>query len=235
MAGVTEYAETVRRELLEVRVEKIILLGGGGHVKVVIDVILEARKYKIIGIIDLEKKIGQKVLGIPIIASDSDMGAYFKKGIKSCFITLGAIGKPHLRIRLFDLVKRIGFELPNIVHPTAVVSDFAVLGEGNFIAAGAIIQAGANIGNNCIINTNAVIEHDCKIGDFAHIACGTTLSGGVTVGEYSHIGTGVSIIESVKIGSNTIIGAGSVVLEDFGNNIVAYGSPARRIRKNVSQ
>lgn len=212
--------------------QELILLGGGGHCKVVIDTLLLEGEYKVVGITDLQEKIGKKVAGVPIIGTDSALEDYYKRGVSFSFITAGSIGIPSLRITLFNLAKKIGFEFPNIVHPNATISKFAKIGKGNYIAPGVIINSGANIGNNCIINTGAVIDHDCEIGDFVHIAPGVVMSGGVEIGKYSHIGTGSSIVQNLKIGKNTIVGAGSVVVKDIGDNIVAYGNPCKKRRKN---
>lgn len=119
--------------------EKIILFGGGGHCRVVIDAILLGKKYEIIGIIDIAEKIGQKVLDIPIIDDDSKINEYFKKGIKYCFITAGSTGITDLRENLFNLAQGAGFSFPNIIHPSSLVSKFARLGYGNYIAPGVII------------------------------------------------------------------------------------------------
>jgi len=213
--------------------EKILLLGGGGHCKVVIESILLGKKYKIIGILDLKEKVRKKVLGISIIGTDEELRSYFKKGIRNCFISVGSIGDPDLRVKLFRKAHNIGFDFPNILHPHSVLSDSVKMGKGNYIACGTIINAGTVIGDNCIINTGAVIEHDCEVGDFVHVASGATIGGGVTIGDYSHIGTGSSIVQYLKIGKNSIIGAGSVVIKDIKDNIVAYGNPAKGVRVNA--
>ncbi|MBN1914125.1 MAG: acetyltransferase [Candidatus Omnitrophica bacterium] len=213
--------------------EKIILVGGGGHCRVVIETILKQKKYRIAGIIDLPDKIGEEVLSLPVIGCDKDLGNFFKKGIKNCFISLGSVGDPALRIKLALRVKRIGYCLPNIIHPDSSVSGYASLGEGVYIGCNAAVNPGAVIGDNCIINTGAIVEHDCKLGDFVHIASGAVLSGGVTVGKNSHIGTGSCVIGYLKIGQDTVIGAGSVVVKSIGDKSVAFGTPCRRIRKNA--
>ena len=212
--------------------KKIILVGGGGLCKVIIDTLFLENNYKIVGIIDLKEKIGKKVFELSIVGDDSDLENYFNKDIKYSFITAGSIGNPSLRIKLFNKAKHIGFNFPNVSHQSAVVSKFVKFGEGNFIAPGAIVNAGVRIGNNCIINTGAIIDHDCKIDDFVHIAPGVVISGGVEIDKYSHIGTGSSIIQYMKIGKNTIIGAGSNVISDIRDNVIAYGNPCKEIRKN---
>ncbi|MDD5530152.1 MAG: acetyltransferase [bacterium] len=213
--------------------EKIILIGGGGHCKVVIDAILLGEKYKIVGILDVPEKVGEKVLGFPVIGSDNELESYFKKGIKFCFITLGSIGNPNLRKKILNKAKKIGFNFPNVIHPCSVVSKFANIGQGNYIAPGVVINAGVAIGNNCIINTGSIIDHDCKIGDFVHIAPGVMMSGGVEINHYSHIGTGTSIIQYIKVGENTIIGAGSVVVKNIPSNVVAYGNPCKVVSDKI--
>ncbi len=209
------------------------MLGSGGHCRVIIDAILSGKRFEIAGLTDVNKRKGEIIFGMPVLGNDSVLGSCFRKGIKNCFIAVGGIGNPDLRISLFNKVKKIGFKLPNVIHPCSVVSESSKLGEGNYIGPGAIINAGVRIGSNCIINTGAIIEHDCRIADFAHIASGAALSGGVSIKRCSHIGTGASIIQSVKVGKNCIIGAGSVVLKDVADNAIAYGNPLVKVRNNV--
>ncbi|HPZ07438.1 MAG TPA: acetyltransferase [Candidatus Eremiobacteraeota bacterium] len=211
--------------------KKIILIGGGGHCKVVINTIRLVNQYEITGIIEVKEKIGNTIAGIPVIGSDSDLIKYINKGIKLCFITVGSTGSPSLRIKLYNNAKKTGMIFPNIIHPRSIISDSVDMGEGNFIGPGVIINPDAKVGNGCIINTGAIIEHDCKINDFVHIAPGVTLSGGVEIGKNSHIGTGTSIIQYLKIGENTIIGAGSTVVKNIGDNMIAYGNPCKKIRE----
>ena len=116
------------------------------------------------------------------------------------------------------------------IHPSAVVSPSAKIGEGTVVMAGAVINADAVIGRHCIINTGATVDHDCVIGDFCHIAPGTHISGATHVGAGTWIGIGSSVIQCLNIGRNCMIGAGSVVVKDIIDNVVAYGCPAQTIR-----
>lgn len=211
--------------------EDIILIGGGGHCKSVIDSIKTSKLYNIVGILDLKEKLNTEILGIKIIGTDDELGYYYKKGIKNAFLTTGSIGDTLLRKRLYIAALDIGYKFPNIIDNTAILSDEIQLGHGNFIGKGAIINSGTKIGNNCIINTGSMIDHDCSIGDFVHIAPGTTLSGGVIIGENTHIGTNSTIIQDKIVGQNTIIGAGSVVVKDIADNKKAYGNPCREVRR----
>ena len=213
--------------------KKIILLGAGGHCKAVLDILLSYKEYEITGIIDLKDRVGTRVMGISVIGTDQDLQGYYRAGISNCFITVGSIGNPKQRIELYNIAKKIGFEFPNLYSPSAVVSSSVILGQGNFIAHGAIINVGAKIGNFCIINTGAIIEHDCIIGDFAHLSPGAILSGGVTVGDRSHVGTGSMVIQNLEIGSDVIVGAGSVVTRNINKGMVAYGNPSKERKINA--
>lgn len=211
--------------------EEIILIGGGGHCKSVIDSINRSKGYKIAGVIDLIDKVGSEILGVSIIGTDRGLERHYKNGVKNALLTVGSIGDVSLRKKLYSNALAIGFKFPNIIDDTAIISDNAKIGHGNFIGKGAIVNAGAKIGNNCIINTGAIIEHDCNIQDFCHIAPGVTLSGSVLVGENTHIGTNSTVIQNIKIGDNTMIGAGSVVLKDIGSGVKAYGNPCKEVEK----
>jgi len=211
---------------------KILLIGGGGHCRVILDTLSSDRKYLVAGIIDVQQKVGLKIFETSVIGTEKDLAKYHKAGIKDCFISMGSVGDPKLRVKFYRLAKRIGFSFPNIISPLATVSKRASFGEGNFIAPGVIINAGTVISDNCIINTGAIIEHDCIIDNFVHIAPGVVLSGGVEIGQYSHIGTGSIVIQGIKIGANAVIGAGSLVVEDIKSKVIAYGSPCKPRNKN---
>lgn len=207
--------------------EDIILIGGGGHCKSVIDSISKSKDFNIIGILDLPDKVGEEILGVKIIGTDDQLEYYFKNGVKYAFLTAGSIGDVSLRRKLYTVALDIGYIFPSIIDSTAIISDSVKIGYGSFIGKGVIINSNTIIGNNCIVNTGVIIEHDCYIGDFCHIAPGSTLSGGVNIGENSHVGTNSTIIQNINIGENTVIGAGSVVIRDIRNNRRAYGNPCR--------
>lgn len=209
--------------------EKIILLGGGGHCRSIINTIQTWQLYDIVGIIDLKQNIGQYVNGIEIIDSDENLMKYKKAGINNAFISVGSIGNTSIRKRLYNLVKKLGFNDPPIIDGTAIIASDAKVLDGTFVGKGAIINSNCNIGINCIINIGCVIEHDCIIGGFSHVSSGATLCGGVKVGENTHIGANSTIIQYKNIGENVIIGAGSVVTKDIRSNVKAYGNPCREV------
>lgn len=211
--------------------EDIILIGGGGHCKSIIDTINGLKKYNIIGILDIADKVENEICSIKIIGTDDKLEYYYKNGVRNAFLTIGSIGDTTLRRKLYSIALNIGYIFPNIVDNTAIVSDKIEIGHGNFIGKGTIININTKITNNSIINTGAIIEHDCHIGSFCHIAPGTTISGNVVIGENTHIGTNSTIIQNIRIGENVIVGAGSVVIRNIENNVKAYGNPCKEVRK----
>lgn len=212
---------------------KLLLIGAGGHCKIILDLLLHSQEYEVVGIIDLKERLQDNIFGVKVIGTDLDIPKFFKKGIKHCFISIGSVGDPSLRIKMYNIARKSRFVFPNLIHPSALISSRASLGDGNYIAPGVIINVGTRIGNNCIINTGAVIEHDCAIGDFVHIASGVTLGGNVSVNRNTHIGAGSSVIQGIKIGINSIIGAGSVIVKDIEAGCLAFGNPCKFIRKNA--
>lgn len=212
--------------------EKVVLVGGGGNCKVVIDVLRQNDTYEIFGITDVDGG-GRVILGIPVIGTDEVLGELYHQGIRHGLITLGSVGNNGPRIRLFNKLKALGFHLINAIHPKAILGEGLVLGEGNMVMAGSMINPCVIIGNNCIINTGSIIEHDCIIGDHVHIAPGAKLSGGVKVGSGAHVGLGANIIQGISIGAHAIIGAGAVVTKDVPDCCVAVGVPAKVIKENI--
>ena len=189
---------------------QLLLVGGGGHCKSVIDVIEQENQYIIAGIIDQKEFLGQKVLGYEIIGCDDNLSELFQK-IKYAFVTVGQIKSPELRIRLFTQLNTIGFEIPSILSPRAYVSKYATIGRGTIVMHDALINANAKIGDNCIINTKALVEHDAIIADHCHISTGAILNGGVVVKQRSFFGSGAVSKEYITIAENSFIKAGCVV------------------------
>ena len=210
---------------------KLLLIGGGGHCKSIIDVLEESEPvYSEIGIIDIHN-IGKKVMDYIVLGNDDDLQKLLKEGYTDAFISLGGIGNGAIRENHFLRIKSMGFNIPNIVSSTATVSRNVVLGDGIFIGKKAVVNVGVTIGNNSIINTVAIVEHDCQIDSSVHISPGSVLSGGVTIGNYSHLGTNACVVQNIQIGKNVIVGAGSVVNKSLNNNIIAYGVPCREIKQ----
>jgi UDP-perosamine 4-acetyltransferase len=203
--------------------EAVVIVGSGGHSKVVIELVRAEGKYQILGCTGLAE--GGFVLGdVPILGKDAVLPAVLAQGVKSAFV---AIGDNRLRVRLLTQVSEMGFELINAVSPNAVVSPSATLGRGIAIMAGAVINASTQIGDGAIINTNAGVDHDCCIGNGVHIGPGSALAGNVEVGRESFLGIATCVLPGVRIGSRAVIAAGSVVIRDIPDDVTAMGVPAR--------
>lgn len=178
--------------------EKIILVGGGGHCKSVIDVIEQEGKFTIAGIIDKKELKGTKILGYEVIGSDEDLNSIFDM-YKNAIVTVGQIKSNDIRVRLFQELKQIGFNLPIIISPLAYISKHSYIDEGTVVLHGAIINANANIGKNCIINSKALIEHDAIIENHCHISTGAIINGGCVVKANTFIGSNATSKEYIQI------------------------------------
>lgn len=213
--------------------KKLILIGGGGHAKVVIDAVREGGEFEICGIVDPAHPKGASISGINVLGPDDILAKLFDQGIRDAFISVGSIDSKSIasRKRIYDTLKRVGFKLPCIIHPAAILAKDRVLGEGTFVAAAAVINPHVKIGKNVIVNTRSSIDHDCVIGDFAHIAPGAILSGGVKLACDVHIGANATIRQNVRIGEGSLIAAGETVRSDVGKR-VKYVSPLT-IRRNI--
>lgn len=190
--------------------QRILLIGGGGHCKSVIDVIEQGNNFEIGGIIDIREKIGESLLGYPIIGTDDDLLA-LKKDFDAFHISMGKITISEKRSDLFNFLKAKEFNLPAIVSPSAYISKHAFVGEGTIVMHHAVINAEAHVGMNCIINTKALIEHDAVIGDHCHIATGAIINGGVQVGSESFIGSGAVSKQNSVVSFGSFIKANSII------------------------
>ena len=188
----------------------IILIGGGGHCKSVIDVIELEGKYKIVGIVDKLENVGVSILGYKVIGSDDVLPDLIKK-YKYALITIGQIDSAQLRINIYHKVKELGFLLPIIISPNAYVSSHSSIGEGSVIMHDVLVNSNVKIGINCIINSKALIEHDCIIGDHCHLSTSSIINGNVVIGSGSFVGSNAVTKHGIKILENSFIKAGSVV------------------------
>jgi sugar O-acyltransferase (sialic acid O-acetyltransferase NeuD family) len=204
--------------------EKVVLVGAGGHCKVLIEC-LDRNLYEIIGILDNKTKIGSEIIGISVIGDDNDAKLLFGSGVHNAVIAI--VGNLKVRKKLLDKYKEIGFSFPVIRHPSACISSNAKLGEGVAILSGAHINTGAIVQNFVTINTGAVVEHDVVIGDNSHIAPRVTLLGASRVGNDTMIGAGSVVLQQVIIGNRCTVGAGSIVLKNIKDGKTVYGNPAR--------
>ena len=210
--------------------QKCLVIGAGGQSRVVLSLIQEvATGYFPVGIIDENYREGEEILSIPVVGSINLLEKYYEDGVKSVFL---AIGDNFRRGAMFDLVKAIGFEFPNIISSKANVSPTAKLGQANVICPFSNIGPLVNIGDNNLINTHSTIEHESEIGNHCHIAPMTVVSGKTQLGDYGFLGAGTTIIDNVSIASKTLVAAGSVIVKNIDEPGYLYaGAPAERKKK----
>lgn len=193
----------------------ILIIGAGGHAKVLLDTLNLSGRHSVLGLLDHDpKKHGTTVLGTPVLGDDRVLEIHPPDSVL-LVNGIGSVGLPTVRMGIFQELKDKGYSFANVIHPSAVISPTARIGEGSQILAGAVIQAEASIGDNVIVNTRASIDHDCAIGNHVHIAPGVTLSGGTKVGSCSHIGTSASVIQGISIGERVIVAAGACVIREI--------------------
>lgn len=190
------------------------LYGASGHAKVIID-ILKANGMEIEGLLDDNPDVTE-LMGYKVLHGVND--------VSSLIISIG-----NNRIRKM-IAQRLETRFEKAVHPSAIMSPSAKVGDGTVVMQGAIVQACAEIGKHCIVNTGASVDHECVLEDYVHVSPHSTLCGNVHVGEGSWIGAGTTVIPGVKIGEWSVIGAGSVVVRDIPDGVVAYGNPCRIVR-----
>lgn len=205
----------------------LVLVGGGGHCKSVIDV-AEKAGYTILGILDKPEEVGKSVLGYEVIGTDDCIPNYVDQA--EFVITVGQIKSPALRIKLNGLIEQAGGQLATIISPTAHVSRHALIGAGTVVLHQAVVNAGANVGKNCIINTFANIEHDVVVADYCHISTGAMINGGARIGERTFIGSQSVVNQEVQIADGGVVIASlSVVNKDITQIGQYVGTPAKPI------
>ena len=210
--------------------QDIIIIGSGGHAKVVVDIIEEMDVFNIIGVTTVDQEPGSFFQGYTVLGNDDVLPDYQRKGIKHAVMGLGGYRDNRLRKKVFEFIKSLGFSFQNIIHPSAIVSKSAKLGEGVVIFPGAVLNTEVEVGNNSIIATGSTIDHETVIGN--HVL----VSAGVTVGAYSKIednvllALGAKVISGIKIKANALIAAGAVVVKDVEENEKVFGIPAKPLK-----
>ena len=187
----------------------LILVGGGGHCKSVIDVIDAGQEFNIVGILDMPDKLGQKILQYEVIGSDADIEK-LSQTVRYFFISVGQIDTGNLRMNLYRMLQKMSVNIPTILSPNSYVAPSAVIGEGSIVMHQAMVNAGSKIGNNCIINSKALIEHDVSIGDHCHISTGSILNGGVIVKDHSFIGSNAVCVQNTVVPENHFMKASTL-------------------------
>lgn len=209
----------------------IILIGGGGHCKSLIDVIEEEGSYKIVGILDdAIDLLGTKICGYPILGGDELIKELSLKGY-SFLISVGQINEGKIRERIFNYCLDLGCNLPNIISPHAYVSKNVKMGKGNVVFHGSIINSETVIGNNNIFNNKSLIEHEVQIGNHNHVSTNSAVNGQVVIGDNNFLGSGSIVINNLVLGNHLILGAGSVLVDSILDSGTYVGIPAKKIEE----
>lgn len=204
----------------------IVVIGGGGHGRVVISLIRKLAGFRVLGYTDTNP--GPPVLGAPCLGGDEVLEQIIRErpGCNAA-LGVGTVSVSPRRLEIAGNLQRMGFELPAVVSPAAIVNENVAIGAGTVICDGAVVAAGARVGIGCILNTGCVIDHDCRIGDGVHVAPGAVLCGGVQVGELSMVGAGAVVIQERRLADRCLIAAGATVTRDLIEPGIYGGTPAR--------
>ncbi len=207
--------------------KKILIIGAGGHAKVIADILLQNGEYKICGLID--KNMQNGFWGIPVLGNDDSLEDIYRRGLTDCAVV--ALGNGRLRESITKRILDIGYRTIRVISRYAVLSSRCKIGEGTVIMPGAVINAEVEIGDGCIINTNASVDHEVKIGEYTHVAPGCAISGSVEIGRQCLIGTGSRIVDKIRIADYVTVGAGAAVVSNINVACTVVGIPARVLKK----
>jgi sugar O-acyltransferase (sialic acid O-acetyltransferase NeuD family) len=207
---------------------QLIIIGAGGHGKVVLDILRAGGQHEPVGFVDsFANRAGTTYCGLPIFGPANVLPKLRQQNIRGAIV---AIGDCRARQRYATLLREQGFELVNAIHPTASISPTAVLGKNIVIAALVAVCADAKIGDSAILNTSCVVDHECEVGEAVHICPGAHLAGRVRVGAGAWVGLGSNVIQCMSIGEHATVGAGAVVIHDVPANATVVGVPARVVK-----
>lgn len=208
----------------------IVIIGSGGHAKVIIDIVEKQGLFNIVGLIDAFKAIGTEVFGYKVIGNESVLLTSNFQNVRHGIVAIGDNWVRH------QVVKKIialcsNFQFVTAIHPSANIAKGVTIGNGTVLMAGSILNSDTIVGDHCIINTNSSLDHDNIIGDFVTIAPGAVTGGNVAVGDFSSVSLGAKVIHKIVIGKHSLVGAGSVVVNNVESQSVCYGVPAKMIRE----
>ncbi len=211
---------------------RCVIVGAGGHGRVVLDILINAAQYEVVGFVDSNAELtGRRIDGIEVLGQPADLPILRKQiGVTHGVIAIGDNG---VRRAVADRLDDLGFVLANAIHPSANLARNATLGRNVVVAAGAVVCAHSQIGDSVILNTGCIVDHESLIGTATHICPGARLAGRVTVESGAFVGIGATIIQSVRIGYEAIVGAGAVVIEDAPPMSTVVGVPARQIKAGL--
>jgi sugar O-acyltransferase (sialic acid O-acetyltransferase NeuD family) len=204
----------------------LLLVGAGGHAASCIDVIEQHGGFRIAGLIGMPEEVGDCVLGYEVLGTDV-MLPELATSLGRALIAVGHVKTAAPRVRIFERLRALGFELPTVISPRAWVSPHANIGAGSIVMHGAIVNARARVGLNCILNSKSLVEHDAHVADHCHIATGAILNGAASVGEGTFVGSNSCVRQEIRIGARCVVGMGERVLTDCADDTVLPQAAAR--------
>lgn len=207
---------------------EIVILGAGGHGRVVLDILQQARLHNPVGFLDNNAALhGRRIDGLPVFGGIESIDDIRRRGVRGVVVAIGDNG---VRRALGDRVEAGELELVSAIHPSAQLASNARVGKGVVIAAGALVCAHCQIGDYAILNTGCIVDHESMIGTSVHICPGVRLAGHVVVESGAFVGIGATVVQNVRIGFEAIVGAGAVVTQDVDPMTTVVGVPARAIK-----
>lgn len=210
--------------------ENILIIGSGGHAKVIIDIVEKEGSYNIVGLLNKQANGNEKILGYDLLGKEEDLPKFAKiHAIQGIII---AVGDNYTRAKVVSRTKETCPELSffSAIHPKATIAPDVSIGQGTVIMAGVSVNVTSSIGEFCILNTNSSLDHDSQMGNFSSLAPGVTVGGECQINEFSAINIGATLIPRITIGKHSVVGAGALVNKPVGSFEVVYGSPAIKIR-----
>jgi sugar O-acyltransferase (sialic acid O-acetyltransferase NeuD family) len=208
--------------------KRLLIIGAGGHGKVAADCAECMGEFEHIAFLDGEFPKLKQVAKWSVIGDGKDLAT--ESDVDTTFFV--AVGDNRTRQKLLSALFAQSCEVATLIHPSAVISQYAEIAEGTLVCANAVINIDTKIGRGCIINTSVTVDHDCQVEDYVHLAPGTSLAGMIKIGMGSFVGVGGVIIPGKLVGIFCILGAGSTLLNDLEDYSVAVGTPAKVIKKN---
>ncbi len=206
--------------------EKVLIVGDGGHAKIVIDILREMNQYEILGVTSKHNDKNE-FYGFPVLGNDDVLDVYFNKGIKNIALGIGGFKDNELRTHLYEKFFEKGFVFINAIHPKSIIAKSAIIGKGVVIFAGVILNSEVKVGDNVIIATGSTVDHETVIEDNSLISAGVTIGANAVIGKGTLCALGAKVVSGITVGEKSLIAAGAVVVNDIGANSKVFGLPAK--------